>query len=103
MGLDRKKSTIFLLKTRNIIKDYGKIIYNQQCSRCHGADLNGMSNIPGLKNLKNRYNTISLASTISKGKGGMMPMPQISKTQINLLASYLLEDYELKLILHANN
>ena len=35
-----------------------------------------------LKNLKNRYNAISLASTISKGKGGMMPMPQISKTQI---------------------
>ena len=80
----------------NIIKDYGKVIYNQQCSRCHGADLNGMSNIPGLKNLKNRYNAISLASTISKGKGGMMPMPQISKTQINLLASYLLEDYDIK-------
>ncbi len=80
----------------NKIRDYGKVIYNQQCSRCHGADLNGMSNIPGLKNLKDRYNTISLASIISKGKGGMMPMPQISKTQIDLLASYLLEDYNIK-------
>ena len=74
------------------IKDYGKVIYNQQCSRCHGADLNGMSNIPSLKNLKNRYNALNLASIISKGKGSMMPMPQISKTQLDLLTSYLLED-----------
>ena len=41
------------------IKDYGKVVYNQQCSRCHGADLNGMSNIPNLKNLKNRYKNFS--------------------------------------------
>ena len=74
------------------IRDYGKVIYNQQCSRCHGADLNGMSNIPSLKNLKNRYNALNLASIISKGKGSMMPMPQISKTQIDLLTAYLLED-----------
>ena len=79
-------------KNDSKIKDYGKVIYNQQCSRCHGADLNGMSNIPSLKNLESRYNALNLASIISKGKGSMMPMPQVSKTQIDLLSAYLLED-----------
>ncbi len=85
-----KKVDFSNLEKENKIKNYGKVIYNQQCSRCHGSDLSGMSNIPDLKNLENRYNASKLALIISKGKGSMMPMPQISETQIQLLTAYLL-------------
>ena len=79
------------------IKNYGKSIYSQQCTRCHGAELDGMSNIPGLKDLKNRFNKFELSSIIKKGKGSMMPMPQISKTQIKALSAYLLDDKSIEL------
>jgi quinoprotein glucose dehydrogenase len=79
------------------IKNYGKSIYSQQCTRCHGAELDGMSNIPGLKDLKNRFNKVELSSIIKKGKGSMMPMPQISKTQIKALSAYLLDDKSIEL------
>ena len=85
-----EKIDISTLENGNKIKNYGKVIYNQQCSRCHGSDLNGISNIPSLKNLQDRFDDVQLTRIISNGKGAMMPMPQISKTQIKLMSAYLL-------------
>ena len=52
MGIHCKKVDFSSTENGDKIKDYGKVIYNQQCSRCHGADLNGMSNIPKFKKSK---------------------------------------------------
>ena len=83
------------------VKSYGKSIYSQQCSRCHGADLDGMSNIPGLKNLKNKFNKQELSLIIKKGKGSMMPMPQVSETQIKAMTAFLLDDETIDLDLNS--
>ncbi len=79
------------IKDKNVQK-FGKSIYLQQCSRCHGPELQGISNLPDLKNLKNRFNQKELASIIKKGKGSMMPLPHLNKSQINAISSYLLDD-----------
>jgi len=81
----------------NTIKKYGKSIYLQQCARCHGSELDGMSNISDLQNLKKRYKKLELSSIIQKGKGSMMPLPQISDTQIKALTAYLLEDESIQI------
>ena len=97
---DNPKEWEWQLK-KDPIKSYGKSIYSQQCSRCHGAGLDGMSNIPGLKNLKNKFNKLELSAIIKKGKGSMMPMPQVSESQIKAMTSYLLDDDTIDLDLNS--
>ncbi len=97
---DNPKEWEWQLK-KDSIKSYGKSIYSQQCSRCHGAGLDGMSNIPGLKNLKNKFNKLELSAIIKKGKGSMMPMPQVSESQIKAMTSYLLDDDTIDLDLNS--
>ncbi len=97
---DNPKEWEWQLK-KDPIKSYGKSIYSQQCSRCHGAELDGMSNIPGLKNLKNKFNKLELSAIIKKGKGSMMPMPQVSESQIKAMTSYLLNDDTIDLDLNS--
>ena len=74
------------------VKKFGKSIYLQQCARCHGAGLDGMGTIPGLKNIEMKYNTLELSSVITKGKGSMMPLPHLNISQINAISAYLLND-----------
>ena len=97
---DNPKEWEWRLK-KDPIKSYGKSIYSQQCSRCHGAELDGMSNIPGLKNLKNKFNKLELSLIIKKGKGSMMPMPQLSETQIKAMTAFLLDDDSIDLDLNS--
>ncbi len=97
---DNPKEWEWQLK-KDPIKSYGKSIYSQQCSRCHGAELDGMSNIPGLKNLKNKFNKLELSLIIKKGKGSMMPMPQLSETQIKAMTAFLLDDDSIDLDLNS--
>jgi len=97
---DNPKEWEWQLK-KDPIKSYVKSIYSQQCSRCHGAELDGMSNIPGLKNLKNKFNKLELSAIIKKGKGSMMPMPQVSESQIKAMTSYLLDDDTIDLDLNS--
>jgi len=73
-------------------KKYGKSIYLQQCSRCHGGELEGVSNIPTLKNIKSKYTIKDLHSIIKYGKGSMMPLPQLTDIQIKAISAFLLED-----------
>ena len=79
------------------VKKFGKSIYLQQCARCHGAGLDGMGTIPGLKNLELKYNVSKLSSVISKGKGTMMPLPHLNIPQINAISAYLLNDDKIEI------
>lgn len=97
---DNPKEWEWQLK-KDPIKNFGKSIYSQQCSRCHGAELDGMLNIPGLKDLKNRFNKLELSFIIKKGKGSMMPMPHVSEAQIKAMTSFLLDDETINLDLNS--
>ncbi len=61
------------------------------CARCHGGALQGMGAIPAIKDLKEKYNQETIVQIISKGKGAMPGMPNLSDDEIQKITAYLLD------------
>lgn len=70
--------------------DFGGSLTQIHCARCHGGDMQGLSGIPELKNLKARFSEDSIASIINKGKGAMPGMPNLNDDEIAGITNFLL-------------
>tara|TARA_R110002124_G_scaffold287328_7_gene473033 strand:- start:103 stop:2247 length:2145 start_codon:yes stop_codon:yes gene_type:complete len=70
----------------------GRSTYLSNCSNCHGADLQGLTDaFPSLKNIKDRHSRESLAKIITQGNGLMPAFQGFNKEKLNALLDYLLE------------
>ena len=66
----------------------GAMVYNQNCSGCHGIERQGMApSIPALKNLK--LETSEIQATIINGRGLMPAFPQLAEEKVNDLMAFL--------------
>ncbi|PDH46091.1 MAG: pyrrolo-quinoline quinone [Flavobacteriales bacterium MED-G15] len=81
----------------NPVINYGAGIYQQHCARCHGINRNGGVNFPDLRGLNKKYEHQSLQKMITAGRGAMMGFPNLTKTELTTLSSYLLNDYNVKI------
>lgn len=71
----------------------GKSTYLSNCSNCHGADLQGLTDaFPSLKGLKHRHKRESLAKIITQGNGLMPAFQGFNEEKLNALMDYLLEE-----------
>lgn len=69
----------------------GKNIFQIQCSRCHGAEREGVPGMaPALLDLSSRYSMEMLEHLIETGRGGMPSFKQLSKDEVESVAAFLL-------------
>ena len=79
-----------LEKTKNqSAKPLGALVYEQNCSSCHGPNQKGGGNVPSLVQIKERLTQEKVHRLIRQGKGMMPGFPQISEVHRNALVSYL--------------
>ncbi len=79
-----------LLKDDSSLSDYdkGKLLYQLNCSSCHGLELKGVPlAIPALAD--NPKPDHELVRTIRQGRGAMQPYQSFSNAQIDQLMSYI--------------
>jgi quinoprotein glucose dehydrogenase len=70
----------------------GEQVYLQRgCVACHGADRQGMENAPSLRNLKAKYEPLSLSSVITRGRGAMPAFPSLGAQELQHLTGWLLD------------
>ncbi|MEZ2413840.1 PQQ-binding-like beta-propeller repeat protein [Muriicola sp. E247] len=67
----------------------GETLTQIHCVRCHGAALQGMGEIPALQNIKMKLDTAAIKGVISKGKGAMPAMPNLSEREISQIGAFL--------------
>ena len=68
----------------------GAFIFRQQCSGCHGIDLQGFyPYAPALTGVKDRLDHREAARTIAQGKGRMMPFAHLPRHEIDALVEYI--------------
>jgi quinoprotein glucose dehydrogenase len=70
----------------------GKRLYHSTCMTCHGTQRQGGGNYPSLVGVNKKYNDHQFASLISSGRRMMPAFNQLSSSEINALASFILED-----------
>jgi len=70
----------------------GKRLYHSSCMTCHGTQRQGGGNYPSLIGVNKKYNDHQFASLISSGRRMMPAFNQLSSSEINALASFILED-----------
>ena len=68
----------------------GQVVFEQKCASCHGND--GTAGIGNATNLQaSKLNSVSIAKTITEGKGGMPPFgSQLTKEEIADISNYVL-------------
>ncbi|MBT8289679.1 MAG: PQQ-binding-like beta-propeller repeat protein [Muriicola sp.] len=67
----------------------GETLTQIHCVRCHGGALQGMGEIPELQNIKMKLDTAAIKGVISKGKGAMPAMPNLSEGEISQISAFL--------------
>lgn len=67
----------------------GETLTQIHCVRCHGGTLQGMGEIPPLQNIKSKLGAAAIEEMISKGKGAMPAMPNLSDEEISMISAYL--------------
>jgi len=70
----------------------GKRLYHSTCMTCHGTQRQGSGNFPSLIGVNKKYNDEQFASLISSGRRMMPAFNQLSSSEINALASFILDD-----------
>ncbi|WP_101844311.1 cytochrome c550 [Halobacillus sp. Marseille-P3879] len=69
-------------------------MYEQQCSSCHGGDLEGQ-NGPNLQEVGSRYDASEIQDIIENGKGGgAMPAGLYTGDDAATLAEWLAEEHQ---------
>ncbi|MBN8860138.1 MAG: PQQ-binding-like beta-propeller repeat protein [Sphingobacteriales bacterium] len=66
------------------------VFLKMNCSNCHGLDLKGRDNAPALTSLEKKYTDAPLKSLIRNGRKGMPAFLQLTDTELEALAGYLL-------------
>lgn len=68
----------------------GKKLYSQHCQTCHGADLKGTGNNPGLTEIEKRFTPASLYEQINNGRRMMPSFRHLQEQDKSALIAYLL-------------
>jgi quinoprotein glucose dehydrogenase len=63
--------------------------YQQNCQTCHGADLAGGGDIPGLAGIASRINLADFSLVVRSGKGQMPAFPALNASDVNTLYTFL--------------
>jgi quinoprotein glucose dehydrogenase len=66
----------------------GRAVYEQRCQACHGPDLKGDRG-PQVDNAVAKLGADATRTIITKGKGGMPPIPGLSQELLNDLIAFL--------------
>ncbi|MDP4214232.1 MAG: pyrroloquinoline quinone-dependent dehydrogenase [Bacteroidota bacterium] len=69
----------------------GERIYKTTCMACHGPERKGAGNYPGLIDVNKKYNEEQFGALLSGGRRMMPALPQLSLTEKQALASFVLE------------
>jgi quinoprotein glucose dehydrogenase len=69
----------------------GERIYKTTCMACHGPDLKGAGNYPPLIDMNKKYNEEQFAALVTSGRRMMPALPQLSVTEKQALASFVLD------------
>ncbi|HZW66866.1 MAG TPA: PQQ-binding-like beta-propeller repeat protein [Hanamia sp.] len=69
----------------------GKRLYHSTCMTCHGTQRQGSGNFPSLIGVNKKYNAQQFALLISSGRRMMPAFNQLSSSEINALASFILD------------
>ena len=67
----------------------GQSLAQIHCARCHGGNFQGLAGIPELQNVKLRLSPDSIRNIISKGKGAMPAMPNLSDEAVTEILQFL--------------
>ncbi len=69
---------------------FGKYIFRQHCSGCHGIDLQGFyPYAPALTDLNERLGKLEAMRTVAQGKGRMMPFNHLSDHERKAVVEYV--------------
>ncbi len=71
-------------------KTRGRLVYEVNCTPCHGANLLGLGVAPPLRGLRFRLSEDTLIRQIRAGTNGMTAFPNMSGPDLNALVSYLM-------------
>jgi quinoprotein glucose dehydrogenase len=74
----------------------GKRLYNQNCLACHGPDLKGSGNNPGITNASEKYTSKTLIDLIRSGRRMMPAITHLKQEELDAIGAYVMND-EMKL------
>jgi quinoprotein glucose dehydrogenase len=69
----------------------GKRLYNTKCMSCHGPEMKGAGNFPGLLDVYKKYTTDSFVQLLSGGRRMMPAFNQLAAAEKRALASFVLD------------
>lgn len=72
----------------------GATLAQIHCVRCHGGEFQGMGEIPELRQIKLRMSAAEIENVISKGKGAMPAMPNLTKDETSMISAFLTDQKE---------
>jgi glucose dehydrogenase len=67
----------------------GLAVYQRDCQVCHGPDRAGTPNGTTLIGVATRLSAEELRSTVANGKGRMLPLPHLTRTDVDAVVAYL--------------
>lgn len=68
----------------------GQLLFRQQCSGCHGLDLQGFyPYAPALKGIEQRLDKAAAARAVARGKGRMMPFAHLNQHELQAVVDYV--------------
>ena len=79
-------------KTKESNLQAGQRLYNTTCMNCHGTKRQGSGNFPAILNVNKKYNEAQFAQLVSSGRRMMPAFRQLASTEINALASFILDN-----------
>ena len=62
------------------------------CARCHGGKLQGLGAIPPINYLKGRLSASEITQIVTKGRGAMPGMPNLSEEEVTSIVNFLLDN-----------
>jgi quinoprotein glucose dehydrogenase len=74
----------------------GKRLYTQNCVACHGPNLKGSGNNPGITNASEKYTNKTLIDLIRSGRRMMPAITHLKKEELDAISAYVMND-EMKL------
>ncbi len=86
--VERKENIAGEFRNMNM-EQAGKILYNRNCSACHGADLKGNRQFPPLLQIEQRLKPDEAKNVIEKGRGMMASFNKLADEEKNAIVSYL--------------
>lgn len=67
----------------------GLVVYQSNCQVCHGPDRAGTPNGTSLVGVSTRLSAEEIRSTVTNGKGRMLPLPHLTPTDVDAVVAYV--------------